>query len=141
VSGVGLAMWPSWAPNRLGSTGPAHDGLRRTGPETAGLVHGGPRPSLPLLPSAHGAPIALSSLGTVAPSSLCLAVALLAGGELMRSRAMVAWRGCIGCYGIMGPWRTRQGAKRWWLRVLSGWHRRRGYRRWCEVGSEGAQGP
>ena len=47
MSGVGLATWPSWAPNGLWSTGMAHGGQRGAGPWTAGTVRGGPH-QLPL---------------------------------------------------------------------------------------------
>ena len=94
MSGVGLATWNGWAPNGFGSMGAAHGEQHGVGPWTAGTVRGGPRPLLPLLSLAHGAPCAPSGLGTAAPSSTCLAAVLLARGELTRSRAVVARRGC-----------------------------------------------
>jgi hypothetical protein len=66
------------------------DGPGGAGLWTAGTVHGGPRPSLPLLSVVHGAS---SGLGTMAPPSLCLTATLLTGGELAHSRAVVARRG------------------------------------------------
>jgi len=62
------------------------------GPQARLMVH---RVHLYLLLSlAHGAPGAPSSLGVVAPSSLYLMVALLAGGEPSYSPATVARQGC-----------------------------------------------
>jgi hypothetical protein len=64
------------------STRVAHGGQCGASLWTVGTVHGGPRPSLSS---------SRLTMHRAAPSSLCLAAALLAGGELARSRAVVAW--------------------------------------------------
>ena len=90
VSRRQAATWRKWATAELGSTGPVHGVQRGAGPWTTGTVHGGPRPLLPFLSLAHGAPGARGGSGSL---SLCLAVVLLVGGELMRSRARVTRQG------------------------------------------------
>jgi hypothetical protein len=93
-----LATWCWQAANGLESIGVAHGGLRHTGPWTVGTVHGGPRPSLPLLSLAHGVPGASSGLGAVAPSSLFLTA--------VSSRVLTLWwlgEAAMGFYGIAGP--------------------------------------